>query len=222
MKFKIFSKINSNSASKNSMIAAAAAAGITLALGTPIGGVFFSIEVTSSIYLVGNIVKAFSCATLCFIFSNIINVSSSRNINLFDWKKLKSVSRPEDIFFFLLLGIICGLISGMLSTIVSKISYIRKKSNFLVLKSRFLYALICAIIISTITFSFKPLMVYDRYMLPFIFNKKLSKNEIFSNHNFETMELLALFFFKVLITILSLTINIPVGIFAPFFVSGDA
>jgi len=57
-------------------------------------------------------------------------------------------------------------------------------------------------------------------MLPFIFNKKLSKNEKFSNHNFQTMELFALFFFKVFITILSLTMNIPVGIFAPFFVIG--
>lgn len=202
------------------MIAAAAAAGITLALGTPIGGVFFSIEVTSSIYLVRNLVKAFSCATLCFFFSNLITTSSSRNMNLFDWEKINSLSGTEDIIFFLILGIICGLISAMLSTIVSKISYIRKKCQIKILKNRFYYAILCIVIISFITFIFKPLMVYDRYMLPFIFNKKLSKNEKFSNHNFDTIELFLLFLFKVLITIISLTMNIPVGIISPFFVIG--
>ena len=204
------------------MISAAAAAGITLALGTPLGGVIFSMEVTSSIYLVKNLVKAFSCATMCIIFSKIFK-TTSKNMNLFISDKLKPLNDTEDLIFFLILGILCGLIGACLSTFVSKLSYIRKKSNLKLIRNRFLYALICAIVISSITFTLKPLMIYDRYMLSYIFGTNLPK-EVKSleeiNHHSEAIQLLVLFAFKFLITVLSLTINMPVGIFAPFFLIG--
>ncbi len=47
MKISYFSEINISNSSKNNMLAAATAAGITLALGTPLGGVLFSIESTA-------------------------------------------------------------------------------------------------------------------------------------------------------------------------------
>ncbi len=204
------------------MISAAAAAGITLALGSPFGGVIFSMEVTSSIYLVKNLVKAFFCATLCIIFSKTFN-AASKNMNLFVSEKLEPLNDTADIFFFIILGFLCGLIAALLSTIVSKLAYIRKKSNIKILRNRFTYAIICAIVISSITFTLKPLMIYDRYMLSYIFNTKLPSDIKYldeMNHNFRAIELLVLFCFKVLITVLSLTINMPVGIFAPFFLIG--
>lgn len=179
-------------------------------------------EVTSSIYLIKNIVKAFSCATLCIMFSKLFN-STSKNLNLFILDKLKPLNDTEDLIFFIILGILCGIIGALLSTFVSKLSYIRKKSSLIFLNNRFLYALICAIVISSITFTFKPLMIYDRYMLSYIFDTNIPKDikylhEI-TQHS-EPIELLVLFSFKFLITILSLTINMPVGIFAPFFLIG--
>lgn len=204
------------------MISAAAAAGITLALGSPFGGVIFSMEVTSSIYLVKNLVKAFSCATLCIVFSKTFN-AASKNMNLFVSEKIEPLHDTADLCFFILLGVLCGLIGALLSTIVSRLSYIRKKANIKLLQNRFTYALICAIIISSITFTLKPLMIYDRYMLSYIFNTKMPKEIKYldeMNHSFRAVELLVLFCFKVLITVLSLTINMPVGIFAPFFLIG--
>jgi len=179
-------------------------------------------EVTSSIYLVKNLVKAFSCATLCIIFSKTFN-AASKNMNLFVSEKIEPLHDTADLCFFILLGVLCGLIGALLSTIVSRLAYIRKKSNIKILRNRFTYALICAIIISSITFTIKPLMIYDRYMLSYIFNTKLPRDIKYldeMNHNFRAVELLVLFCFKVLITVLSLTINMPVGIFAPFFLIG--
>jgi len=204
------------------MISAAAAAGITLGLGSPFGGVIFSMEVTSSIYLVKNLVKALFCSTLCIIFSKTFN-AASKNMNLFISEKIEPLDDTWDILFFIILGVLCGLIGALLSTFVSKLAYIRKKSSIKLLKNRFTYALICAIIISSITFTLKPLMIYDRYMISYIFNTKLPQDikyldEI--NQNFRAIELLVLFSFKILITVLSLTINMPVGIFAPFFLIG--
>jgi len=49
------------------MYAAAIAAGVTATFGAPIGGVLFSIEVSSTYYMVSNFWKAFFCTT-CGIF----------------------------------------------------------------------------------------------------------------------------------------------------------
>ena len=46
------------------MYAAAIAAGVTAVFGAPIGGVLFSIEVSSTYYMVSNLWKAFFCATM--------------------------------------------------------------------------------------------------------------------------------------------------------------
>lgn len=51
------------------MITAAVAAGITVTFGSPFGGVFFAIEVlTSNYFILGNLWKAFVCATVALIF----------------------------------------------------------------------------------------------------------------------------------------------------------
>jgi chloride channel 2 len=65
-KLKCFKDIN-NSAIKKSMLAAAVGAGVTATFGTPIGGVLFSIEVTSSYYIVANLWKTFFCAVFTMI-----------------------------------------------------------------------------------------------------------------------------------------------------------
>lgn len=57
------------------VFSAAAAVGVSLAFGTPIGGVLFSIEVTSSFYLVGNMWRGYFAATFATLFLKIIHQS---------------------------------------------------------------------------------------------------------------------------------------------------
>ena len=56
-----------NSATKKNMLAAAVGAGVTATFGTPIGGVLFSIEVTSSYYIVANLWRTFFCSVFTII-----------------------------------------------------------------------------------------------------------------------------------------------------------
>lgn len=44
------------------MLTAAVASGVTATFGAPIGGVLFSIEVSSTYYMVSNLWKAFFCS----------------------------------------------------------------------------------------------------------------------------------------------------------------
>ena len=63
-------------------------------------------------------------------------------------------------------------------------------------------------------------MIFDRNMLSYIFQNKLPKHLNELNHTNEGILLLSLFSLKFLITVISLAINMPAGIFAPFFVIG--
>lgn len=225
LKIKNFSKLNSSSSMRNAMIGAAAAAGITLALGTPMGGVIFSLEVTSSIYLVSNLSKAFACATICTLISKFLNsLVTNKNTQLFQSPdQLTPINDFMDTFFFVILGIISGLIGSLLATFVSKLVYIRRKSSLKILNNRFYFAFTVALIVSIITFIIKPLMIFDRYMLSYIFNKTLPKEIVnlrYLNHPGEGMLLFVIFCFKFMLTVICLGINMPAGIFAPFFLIG--
>lgn len=61
-KLKVFSDIGNNHSLKKQMLAAAVAVGVTATFGAPIGGVLFSIEVTSTYYFVSNLWKTFFCS----------------------------------------------------------------------------------------------------------------------------------------------------------------
>jgi hypothetical protein len=202
------------------MLAAAAAVGITLSLGTPIAGVIFSMEVTSSVYSVNNFVKALASTSMCILISKLLN--SAANMNLFNAAdiKLPAYTLGLDIVFMIILGVICGVIGALLATFVTKLSYIRRKSGLTILNNRFYYAAIVAVIISSITFTIKPLMIFDRKMLNYIFQEKLPKELNDMNHPNEVILLLVLFAFKFLITVLTQAVNMPAGIFAPFFIIG--
>lgn len=64
-KISIFKDINN--ATKKNMLAAAVGAGVTATFGTPIGGVLFSIEVTSSNYIVANLWRTYFCSVCTMI-----------------------------------------------------------------------------------------------------------------------------------------------------------
>ena len=221
LKLKLFSKISKSTSIRNNMIASAAALGITFALGSPLGGVVFSIEVIHTIYIVSNIWKAFFCAVMCIFISNLLK--SNENIQLFNIDAIQDIGsfRSEFIFFFIQ-GIIGGIIGAMLSTIVAKIVYIRRKSTLTILNNRFQFAILVGLIVSLLTYIIKPLSIPDRNMLSLLFSQKINDNTKLQDivHSSEGLYLLVLFSFKFILTVLSLCVNMPCGIFEPFFLIG--
>jgi len=77
-KFPLFAYIRRNDAALMELLAAACAVGTTVAFGTPIGGVLFSIEVTSSFYLVDSLWRGFfvaGCGNLVYTVSHRLSAS---------------------------------------------------------------------------------------------------------------------------------------------------
>jgi H+/Cl- antiporter ClcA len=66
-KLSWFKDIGNNHSLKKQMLAASVAVGVTATFGAPIGGVLFSIEVTSTYYFVSNLWKTFFCACITIL-----------------------------------------------------------------------------------------------------------------------------------------------------------
>jgi chloride channel 2 len=218
MKINYFSKINKSTSSKNNMLAAAAAAGITLALGTPLGGVLFSIESTASIYIVSNIWKSFFCSVICIFVAKLLQ--SSQIIMLADIIGSKALPFSSEVFLFILEGFLGGIIGALISTFVAKIVYIRRKSKIPFLNNRFRYAVIIAIITSVTTFIVKPLKFTDKAIMNFTFSSSDGKVIDAMTHPGEGAYLFLTFFLKFTLSVLCLTCNIPAGVFGPIFCIG--
>jgi len=217
MKINYFSTINKSTSSKNNMLAAAAAAGITLSLGTPLGGVLFSIESTASIYIVSNIWKSFFCSVVCIFISKLM--VSSKTILLAEISGSKPIAFSAEVILFIIQGFLGGLIGSLISTFVAKGVYIRRKSKISFLNNRFRYAIIVATITSIITFIIMPLRNTDKGLMNFLFSYDSTNIKELTHPN-EGLNLFVIFSFKLIISILCLTVNMPAGIFGPIFAIG--
>jgi chloride channel 2 len=112
------------------MLAAAVAAGVTSTFGAPIGGVLFSIEVTSTYYVVGNLWKAFFCAIWCVCsFKTLQNIPAIKFIPETDFDKIEFFGNYE-FFSYALLGVISGIIGALFVYVFSQISVLRTKLRF--------------------------------------------------------------------------------------------
>ena len=117
------------------MFSAAISAGVTLACGTTLGGVVFGIETTSTIYLVSNIWKSFFCSAICNFITRLI-YTKENHLQQFYVEKRDYTSIPAEIFLFIILGLLGGLIGALFATVLAKGSYIRRKTSIQFLKKR--------------------------------------------------------------------------------------
>jgi len=81
MELPVFKALRNDSFLKKQVYHAAVAGGVANTFGTPYGGVIFSIETTSSFYMVSNLWKGFVTAFFCMLIHSFF--SSKRYIGLF-------------------------------------------------------------------------------------------------------------------------------------------
>jgi hypothetical protein len=76
-----YSTIGRNEGLRRQMLAAAVAAGVTAVFGTPVGGVLFSVEVTSTYFLTSSYWRCFLCAIVCrFAFDVIVTLKADTTL----------------------------------------------------------------------------------------------------------------------------------------------
>ncbi|CAG8702070.1 15562_t:CDS:10, partial [Acaulospora morrowiae] len=111
---RVFSKFRYNEAKKREVLSAAAAAGVSVAFGAPIGGVLFSLEEASYYFPFRTMWRSFFCAMVAAVSLAFMNPFRTNKLVLFqvvydrEWHAF-------EMFFFALLGVI-GLVWSFVYT----------------------------------------------------------------------------------------------------------
>lgn len=111
----LFPKYGRNEAKKREIISAAAAAGVSVAFGAPIGGVLFSLEEVSYYFPLKTLWRSFFCALIAAFILRSINPFGNEHSVLF----YVEYNKPW-IFFELVPFIGLGIIGGIIATLFIK------------------------------------------------------------------------------------------------------
>ncbi|XP_048486893.1 chloride channel protein 2 [Plutella xylostella] len=240
-----FQGIYSNESRTTEMLAAACAVGVASCFAAPVGGVLFSIEVTTTYFAVRNYWRGFFAACCSAIMFRLLSVWSGATPTV---KPLFPTHLPQDFPFdpqefavFVLLGIVCGLL-GALWVFLHK-NYVlfmrntKSLSNFLQ-KNRFIYPGFITLAVMSILFppGLGKYMAADlgsqaqvlAMFANFTWTDQLTAEQASVAAHWQTPELnvfgcLVVYFLSVyFLSMVSCTLPVPAGVFIPSFKMGAA
>ncbi|KAJ8591190.1 hypothetical protein M405DRAFT_735538 [Rhizopogon salebrosus TDB-379] len=115
---RIHSKYENNEAKRREILSAAAAAGVAVAFGAPIGGTLFSLEEVSYFFPPKVMWRSFFCAMIAAVTLKFLNPFGTGKLVLFQVTYDKDWHAYELIFFLLL-----GVLGGVYGAYFSKLNY---------------------------------------------------------------------------------------------------
>ncbi|XP_034115509.1 chloride channel protein 2 isoform X8 [Drosophila albomicans] len=154
-----FQGIYENESRNSEMLAAACAVGVGACFAAPVGGVLFSIEVTTTYFAVRNYWRGFFAAVCGATVFRLLavwfqNADTVRALFLTNFTT-EFPFDPQELFVFALIGLICGL-GGATYVWVHRryVLFMRsnKRMNKFLQKNRFLYPGFLALLVSSISF----------------------------------------------------------------------
>uniref|UniRef100_A0A674EGC1 Chloride voltage-gated channel 2 n=1 Tax=Salmo trutta TaxID=8032 RepID=A0A674EGC1_SALTR len=155
----LFGGIYKNELRNTEMLSAACAVGVGCCFAAPIGGVLFSIEVTSTFFAVRNYWRGFFAATFsAFIFRVLAvwNQDEETITALFKTRfRLDFPFDLQELPAFAILGIACGFGGALfvyLNRLIVECMRKQKTINKFLLRKRLVYPAMVTLIISTLTF----------------------------------------------------------------------
>ncbi|XP_064929786.1 chloride channel protein 2 isoform X3 [Columba livia] len=244
----LFGGIYENEARKIEMLAAACAVGVGCCFAAPIGGVLFSIEVTSTFFAVRNYWRGFFAATFsAFIFRVLAvwNKDEETITALFKTRfRLDFPFDLQELPAFAVIGIASGFGGALFVYLNRKIvQFMRRQKtiNRFLMKKRLLFPALVTVLISTLTFppgfgQFMAGQLTQKDTLVTLFdNQTWAKQEL--SDEFEYLGILEAWchprsnvfvtlvifiIMKFWMSALATTIPVPCGAFMPVFVIGAA
>ncbi|NWI22997.1 CLCN2 protein, partial [Sula dactylatra] len=244
----LFGGIYKNEARNIEMLAAACAVGVGCCFAAPIGGVLFSIEVTSTFFAVRNYWRGFfSAAFSAFIFRVLAvwNKDEETITALFKTRfRLDFPFDLQELPAFAVIGIASGFGGALFVYLNRKIvQFMRRQKaiNRFLMKKRLLFPALVTLLISTLTFppgfgQFMAGQLTQKDTLVTLFDNQTWAKQGLSNefeylgileawHNPRSNVFITLIVFilmKFWMSALATTIPVPCGAFMPVFVIGAA
>ena len=119
LKLKHFQTVSGSEVRTHEVLGAACAVGVTAAFGAPIGGVLFSIEVTTSFFLTSSYWRAFVCSVSGCVVFRLLDTRGwgMESSSLFDLGDVILAPQQREHYFWVLpmhvlLGVVCGLLAA--------------------------------------------------------------------------------------------------------------
>jgi chloride channel 2 len=225
MKLPVFRHVRQQDTKRLEVIACAAAAGVCVTFGTAFGGVLFSIEFTSSAYLIKTLPKAFLTATCALII--IFWLGITEKLELFDQNiQAENFNVPSiyELLSFVAIGVVSGLLGVIFVTIVEVISSWRNKFLDTTKYSRSIVSLRCYLMVGVVSLLTSIPMYYELSSFPElgIGGSKTLLDVLFQDSDMTRSYkfLFPYFIYKFIATALSVTLPLPVGLFTPVFLTG--
>lgn len=148
---KPFDSLRDNEARKREVLSAAAASGISVAFGAPIGGVLFSLEQLSYYFPDKTMWQSFVCAMIAAVTLQALNPFHTGKIVLFQVRYTTGWHGFE-LFPFILLGITGGLFGGIFIRLNITIAQFRRSDIYPLRNRPILEVSIAALIAALINF----------------------------------------------------------------------
>lgn len=127
MKLSIFKNIHRQDARRLEIIACACASGVAATFGTSYGSVLFSIELTSSAYLVRTLPKAFLASVFAMLVFFVLDVSDQLALFNEDIQSQSVSPQWQEIVAFVSIGVASGLLGVVFVWIVEFLSTMRNR-----------------------------------------------------------------------------------------------
>ncbi|CAO3584240.1 unnamed protein product [Absidia cylindrospora] len=124
---RFFPKFNKNESKRREILSAAAAAGVSVAFGAPIGGVLFSLEEVSYYFPIKTMIRSYCCAMVAATVLKICNPFGTGKIVLYQVVYDKEYHVFE-LFPFLLCGVFAGFFGAFVTYYNIRFQHFRKNS----------------------------------------------------------------------------------------------
>ncbi len=206
-----FKHLGKNYATKRSMLSASVGCAVCVALGAPLGGLVYSIEIVIGHFNVTNIFRTFFSICWCVITMKIlrffIQIDPQKQTSYPDYQLNK------DIISFVILGLFIGFLTVSFLKMSLKLIYLKRVIKIAIF-DRFVFVWISYTIITILSY---PLQIASQ-------SSRILQNDVFTldelslNPKFGDSPILTLTFYiiiKWLSISLTFACNIPFGIFGP-------
>ena len=158
-----------NKSIRHQMIAAAIAVGVSATFGAPIGGVLFSIELSTNVYNIHNLWKALYAATVAVVIFKAFWMYNK--VKLFDASATQfyngnaPVGLNHEIPFFILLAVLCACLGSFFIFVVRHLATLKKRCSGRWFFNPWVYSLFIAFIVSSVQWLTKITQQEDKHIL---------------------------------------------------------
>ncbi|CAD5227587.1 unnamed protein product [Bursaphelenchus xylophilus] len=240
--------IYANESRHTEMLAAGCAVGVACVFSAPVGGVLFSIEVTSSYFAIRNYWRGFlaaACAASVFRLTKVLLRPEEKLVAVFQTYFPQEAFVSEELLIFAFMGVICGVFSAIFIMLHRNLVLFLRNNKWMIRvfqKHWLTYTILVSFVIALLTYP----RWYGAYMGGFVgfskaphylffnctwtatnesahFCNDLLLDWLGGHYERDVFDAMIIFLAGCyFLTILSLTLPIPCGVFGPSFIIGAA